>query len=139
MLHTPITFIIMPLFALANSAMELNSSSHFSLVDNLELGIFLGLIIGKPLGIFGISFIAVKLKIATLPQEVNWKHMFGVSLLGGIGFTMSIFICNLSFTNEDFINLGKLSIFLSSAIAAIAGLMYLYLNSKRNLKNRVNS
>jgi NhaA family Na+:H+ antiporter len=65
--------------------------------------------------------------------------MFGVSLLGGIGFTMSIFICNLSFTNEDFINLGKLSIFLSSAIAAIAGLMYLYLNSKRNLKNRVNS
>lgn len=139
MLHTPITFIIMPLFALANSAMELNSSSHFSLVDNLELGIFLGLIIGKPLGIFGISFIAVKLKIATLPQEVNWKHMFGVSLLGGIGFTMSIFICNLSFTNEDFINLGKLSIFLSSAIAAVAGLLYLYLNSKRNLKNRVNS
>ena len=139
MLHTPITLIIMPLFALANSAMELNSSSHFSLLDNLELGIFLGLIIGKPLGIFGISFIAVKLKIATLPQEVNWKHMFGVSLLGGIGFTMSIFICNLSFTNEDFINLGKLSIFLSSAIAAIAGLMYLYLNSKRNLKNRVNS
>jgi len=132
MLHTPITFIVMPLFALVNSAMELGSNSHFNLFDNLELGIFLGLIIGKPIGIFGISFLATKLKIATLPQDVNWKHMFGVSILGGIGFTMSIFICNLSFSNQDYINLGKLSIFISSAIAALLGLLFLFLTSKKN-------
>jgi Na+:H+ antiporter, NhaA family len=130
-LHTPITFLIMPLFALVNCAMDLGSNSNFSLFDNLELGIFLGLIIGKPLGIFGISFLATKFNIATLPQDVNWKHMFGVSILGGIGFTMSIFICNLSFTNQEYINLGKLSIFISSAVAAILGLLFLYFSTSK--------
>jgi Na+:H+ antiporter, NhaA family len=130
-LHTPITFLVMPLFALANSAMDLSSNSHFYLFDSLELGIFLGLILGKPLGIFGISFLAIKLKIANLPQDVSWKHMFGVSILGGIGFTMSIFICNLSFTNQEYINLGKLSIFISSAVAAILGLLFLYFSTSK--------
>lgn len=128
-LHTPVTFLIMPLFALANCAMELSSNSNFSLFDHLELGIFLGLMIGKPLGIFVVSFLATKFKLATLPQEVNWKHMFGVSILGGIGFTMSIFICNLSFTNLEYINHGKLSIFISSAVAAILGLLFLYFST----------
>ena len=138
-LHTPVTFLIMPLFALVNCAMELSSNSNFNLFDHLELGIFLGLMIGKPLGIFVVSFLATKFKLATLPQEVNWKHMFGVSILGGIGFTMSIFICNLSFTNLEYINHGKLSIFISSAVAAILGLLFLYFSTFKTTEISLNT
>ena len=89
------------------------------------MGIFFGLLIGKVMGIFGLSYLAVKTKMATLSSELNWKHIFGISILGGIGFTMSIFITNLAFNDPEVIVASKVSILLASAVAAILGLIYL--------------
>jgi NhaA family Na+:H+ antiporter len=95
------------------------------------LGIALGLIVGKPVGIWLFSFLAVKLKISQLPSDLNWKSIFGVSFLGGIGFTMSIFITLLAFSDAEHINNAKIMILVSSLLAAIFGLLYL----KASLKN----
>lgn len=124
-LHKPVAFIILPLFALANTAIALNSDWHQALSHKYTLGIAAGLIIGKPIGIWLFSFLAVKLKLCQLPDDLNWKTIFGVSFLGGIGFTMSIFITLLAFTDAEHINNAKIMILISSSIAAIFGLLYL--------------
>ena len=131
-LHKPVAFIILPLFALANTAIILNSEWHYALHYQYTLGIALGLLIGKPIGIWLFSFLSVKLKISTLPEDLNWKSIFGVSFLGGIGFTMSIFITLLAFSDGDHINNSKIMILISSLIAGIIGLLYL----KSSLKVR---
>jgi NhaA family Na+:H+ antiporter len=130
-LHKPVAFFILPLFALANTAIILNSDWHYALSHNYTLGIALGLIVGKPVGIWLFSFLAVKLKISQLPSDLNWKSIFGVSFLGGIGFTMSIFITLLAFSDAEHINNAKIMILVSSLLAAIFGLLYL----KASLKN----
>lgn len=130
-LHKPVAFVILPLFALANTAIVLNSDWHYALSHNYTLGIALGLIVGKPVGIWLFSFLAVKLKLSHLPSDLNWKTIFGVSFLGGIGFTMSIFITLLAFSDLEHINNAKIMILISSLIAAIFGLLYL----KASLKN----
>ncbi|HMU68572.1 MAG TPA: Na+/H+ antiporter NhaA, partial [Chitinophagales bacterium] len=89
------------------------------------LGIAFGLIFGKPIGILLMCYLAVKLKIAGLPEGVNWKQLAGVGLLAGIGFTMSIFISLLAFEDDQMINISKLAILISSIIAAVTGLWYL--------------
>jgi NhaA family Na+:H+ antiporter len=124
-LHKPVAFIILPLFALANTAIILNQNWHYALSHNYTLGIALGLIIGKPIGIWLFSFISVKLKISQLPEDLNWKSILGVSFLGGIGFTMSIFITLLAFSDGEYINNAKIMILISSLVAGIIGLLYL--------------
>lgn len=120
-LHKPIAYIILPLFALANTAIIINPNIHETLIQNYNLGIALGLVIGKPLGIFFFSLLALKLGICALPNHVNLKSIIGVGFLGGIGFTMSIFITLLAFENETIINNAKFMILLSSLLSGILG------------------
>lgn len=126
-LHKPVAFIILPIFALANTAIILNGNFSQILTENYSLGIALGLIAGKPLGIFLLSFLSVKFGFCKLPGDLNWKTIFGVGLLGGIGFTMSIFVTLLAFDNETIINNAKLVILISSLIAGILGFISLKL------------
>lgn len=125
-LAKPVAFIILPLFALASTAVTVDASSTGALAQNYGLGILLGLVVGKPIGITLFSFIACKLKVCALPSSINWKMVFGAGMLGGIGFTMSIFITMLAFDGfDDIINNAKFSILVSSMVAAVAGFIYL--------------
>lgn len=131
-LHKPVAFIILPVFALANTAIIFNGDISAALTQNYSLGIALGLIVGKPLGIFMLTFLAVNIGLCKLPTDINWKNIFGVGLLGGIGFTMSIFITLLAFENEIIINHAKLAILISSLTAGLSGFIVLRLTLKPN-------
>lgn len=125
-LHKPVAFIILPIFALANTGIIISSTWAHELASANSLGIMGGLIIGKPVGIALLSFIAVSMGICKLPTGLNWKHIFGAGLLGGIGFTMSIFITNLAFTgNANEITASKIAVLLASLIAGILGYLWL--------------
>lgn len=134
-LHKPVAFIILPIFALANTAIVLSSDMGVVFNQNYSLGIAIGLIVGKPLGIFVLSYMAVKMHICTLPSDLNWKSILGAGFLGGIGFTMSIFITLLAFENETIINNAKLIILISSLISGILG--YLFLRAVLNGRTEV--
>ena len=131
-LHQPVAFLILPLFALANTCISIGENWHSSLIDASSLGIIIGLVIGKPLGIVLISFIAVSLGICVLPKGVKWKNIIGVGLLGGIGFTMSIFITLLAFKDLAVINNSKIAILVASFIAAFLGYFILKLTLKKH-------
>lgn len=124
-LHRPVAFIILPIFALANTAIIMSGDISQILTENYSIGIALGLVVGKPIGIFLLSLLAVKIGICKLPSDLNWKSIFGVGFLGGIGFTMSIFITLLAFENETVINNAKFVILLSSLIAGVLGFAFL--------------
>lgn len=124
-LHKPVAFFILPLFALANTAIVIHGNFISIVEHRYSIGILAGLVIGKPLGITLISFIGVKLGFCELPDDLNWKHIFGAGILGGIGFTMSIFICLLSFDNETMIDNSKFIVLISSLIAGLAGFFFL--------------
>jgi len=125
-LHKPVAFLILPIFALANTGIIINNDWDQSLTTTNSLGIMAGLLIGKPLGIMIFCLIAVGLGICKLPAGLNWKHIFGAGLLGGIGFTMSIFITNLAFTgNSDVITASKIAVFLASLAAGLLGFFWL--------------
>ena len=124
-LHKPVAFLILPIFALANTAVIFNTDWHYALTHRYTLGIALGLLLGKPIGIFLFTFLAVKLKICTLPEDMNWKSIIGIGFLGGIGFTMSIFITLLAFSDQEHINNSKIMILIASLIAGIIGFFYL--------------
>ncbi len=126
-LHKPVAFFILPLFALANTCIMISNDWHTSLSQPLGLGIVTGLTIGKPLGIFFFGFTAVILGIGTLPSELKWKHLIGVGLLGGIGFTMSIFITVLAFNEPEQVNQSKMAILIASLVSAILGFTWLKL------------
>ena len=127
-LHRPVAYVILPLFALANTAVIVGANSLPGLVSNNGLGIILGLLVGKPLGITLLSFTAVSVGLCRLPLDMNWRHVFGAGLLGGIGFTMSIFITNLAFSGDaDAVSASKLAILLASLAAGAAGLLWLRL------------
>lgn len=130
-LHKPVAFIILPIFALANTAIVFSGNIAQTLTENNSLGIALGLIVGKPLGIFVLTFMAVTFGLCKLPTDLNWKSIFGVGLLAGIGFTMSIFITLLAFDNETIINNSKLVILLSSLTAGLLGFITLRLTLKQ--------
>ena len=116
------SFVVMPIFALANSGITIDVKSISTLIYNpVSLGIIFGLVIGKQVGIFGVSYTLVKLKIAKLPSKVTKRHLYGASVLGGIGFTMSIFVSSLSFTDETVLATAKISIMIASILAAILG------------------
>lgn len=126
-------FIIMPLFAFANAGVDIDSEINFH-IDNIMLGIMLGLIVGKPIGIFGLTFLCEKCKIAARPKGVTWSHIFGAGMLAGIGFTMSMFVSNLAFDNIHSSDVAKVAILLASSIAGILGSLYLVINHQINKK-----
>lgn len=131
-LHWPVAFLILPLFALANTAISFPSNWTEGLLHTNSLGILLGLTLGKPLGIFFITFIAVYLGFCKLPQGLKWKHIIGAGMLGGIGFTMSIFITLLAFDNDQYIVSSKIAILIASLLAAILGLLFLQFSIPKN-------
>jgi len=125
-LHVPVFFIIMPLFAFANAAIPIIGVDPLSIATNsVALGVFFGLLIGKPVGIFLASFLTIKSKLSDLPQGVTWGHMLGVSVLGGVGFTMVIFIANLAFTDPAIISYAKTAIIFASILTGLAGFLVL--------------
>ncbi len=135
-LHIPVAFIIVPLFAFVNTGILFNTPIMAVLSSRNALAIIAGLVLGKPLGILLFSFLAVKLKLARIPEGVNWIHLTGAGLLAGIGFTMSIFITLLAFENPVFIQYSKIAILLSSLLAGCLGYFIIKLairNEKNNL------
>ena len=126
-LHLPVALIIIPLFALANAGITIDFSSIATIiVEPISLGIISGLIFGKVIGIFGVSWLAIKLKIASLPQGSTMSQIFGVSFLGGIGFTMSIFVADLAFLgNANLIFQAKVGILVASLFAGFFGYFWL--------------
>ncbi len=136
LLHKPVAFFILPVFALANTGIIIGSNWFHGLSEANSLGIITGLTAGKPLGIMLLSFIAVSFGVCSLPSDLNWKHVLGAGLLGGIGFTMSIFITNLAFTGEaDVINSSKMAILLASLIAGIVGFVWLKIVGRDEMEN----
>jgi NhaA family Na+:H+ antiporter len=130
-LHKPVAFVILPIFALANTGIVIAADWAQNLTSANSLGIIGGLVLGKPLGITLLSFTAVAIGICKLPLDLTWKHIFGAGLLGGIGFTMSIFITNLAFAgNPEAINASKMAILLASLTAGIIGFLWLKLFGK---------
>ena len=125
-LHKPVAFIILPIFALANTGVILSADWASQFLQTNSLGIMTGLILGKPLGIYLSSYLAVSHRVCQLPEGLNWNHIFGVGLVAGIGFTMSIFITNLAFPAQtDLINASKIAIFSASLIAGTFGYLWL--------------
>ena len=134
-LHKPVAFFILPVFALANTGLILAEGWANDLSTPNSLGIMVGLVIGKPVGIFLFSLLLIKLKWGSLPSGVTFKHLLGAGMLGGIGFTMSIFITNLAFNDPHTIQYSKVSILAGSAIAALLGLSWLWFVLKKSTVN----
>jgi Na+:H+ antiporter, NhaA family len=125
-LHKPVAFLVLPIFALANTGVVIGADWFSGLTSPNSGGIILGLVLGKPLGITLLSFAAVAIGVCRLPLDLNWKHIFGAGLLGGIGFTMSIFITNLAFVGHaDVINSSKMAILVASLTAGTIGFLWL--------------
>ena len=129
-LHRPVAFIILPIFALANTGIHLSGEWMKELLSSNSLGIMAGLVLGKPLGILLFSWVLLKTKLTSLPQNVNWKHMLGAGILAGIGFTMSIFISNLAFTDSGVIQNSKIAVLIASLVATCVGLLILFASPK---------
>jgi NhaA family Na+:H+ antiporter len=124
-LYTPVAYLILPLFALANTCMVINGDWYLGLTSLNSIGILIGLIVGKPTGIILFSLASVTLGFCTLPQEINWKQIFGIGLLAGIGFTMSIFITLLAYAEPMQVTDSKIAILVASFAAGILGFSWL--------------
>ena len=130
-LHFFVAFIVLPLFAFVNAGVNVSKISMEQMAGPVPLGIMAGLFIGKQIGVFGFSFIAIKLKLASLPSESNWLQLYGVSVLTGIGFTMSLFIASLAFGNVPlFHDTDKLAILVGSFTSGILGYFLLRMGKK---------
>lgn len=131
LLHKPVAFLILPIFALANTGIIIGSDWAQELSSINSLGILAGLVIGKPLGITVVCFAAVAIGLCRLPLDLGWRHIFGAGILGGIGFTMSIFITNLAFPGQaEVVNASKMAILLASLTAGILGFVWLKILGK---------
>jgi NhaA family Na+:H+ antiporter len=130
-LHLPVAYIVIPIFALANAGIPIDFAGFASYVNHpVTLGVLAGLLLGKPLGIAGFTWLTVKMGWASLPTGLNMNHIFGVSMLGGIGFTMSIFIADLGFVDSpENLLMAKTGILLASAIAGFGGYFWLKFNT----------
>ena len=132
-LNPYVTFLIMPIFALANAGVHISSSEYLNIfhyspeMGSIGMGIFFGLLLGKPVGIFAASYAAVKCRVAEIPQGGTWQMLFAVACLGGIGFTMSIFVDSLAFTDSVLIDRGKIAILMGSLAAALFGCVLILL------------
>jgi len=127
-----VAFIILPLFALANTAIVIPETWADQLSSTHSLGIMLGLLVGKPIGIFLFSYLAIKLGWSSLPPQMRWVHVWGVGLLAGIGFTMSMFITVLAFEQAEHIIAAKIAIMLGSLLSAILGVVWLLVFAKHH-------
>jgi len=121
LLHPWVGFVVMPLFAFANAGLTLSAQN---ITTSLTLAVFLGFVVGKPVGIFLFSWAAVKLRIASLPMDLTWRMILGGGMLAGIGFTMALFIANLAYS-PDQINAAKLGILAASIFSAVLGFVLL--------------
>jgi NhaA family Na+:H+ antiporter len=134
-LHTWVTFLILPMFAFVNAGVDLRNISVSELFGPVPLGIFFGLFIGKQLGVFGFSWLAIKLKLAALPEGSTWMQLYGVSILTGIGFTMSLFVNSLAYNDaETFMYADKLAVLLGSFVSGVVGYAILNKFSKEITK-----
>ena len=124
-LHDPVNFIIMPVFALSNTAIIFPPDMLHAFNNSISYGILAGLMIGKPLGIFGFSWLATRLKLAALPHKTTWSQLLGVGIIAGIGFTMSIFISTLAYPELSLQVTAKIAVMAASLISGIAGFYYL--------------
>jgi len=132
-LHKPVALLILPLFALANTGVVLDASLLTSMIEPNSLGIIGGLVVGKPVGILLCAVLALWLGWCMLPEDLNWRHLLGAGMLGGIGFTMSIFITNLAFsTQPEMIDASKLAVFSASLLAGVSGSIWLAWVDKRS-------
>ena len=132
-LHRPVAFFILPLFAIANTGIAIDSNWHEGLTHANSIGIMIGLIVGKPIGITLFALVCVKLGIGSLPKDLKWKHILGAGMLGGIGFTMSIFITLLAFKNdgEAVITYSKIAILVASFVSGTLGFLWLKMSLKK--------
>jgi Na+/H+ antiporter NhaA len=122
-----VAFGIMPLFAFANAGVSLEGLSFASLLNKVPLGILMGLFVGKQLGVFLFSYVSIKLKIAQMPNNANWFNFYGVGVLTGIGFTMSLFVGNLAFVeNVQYIFRGKIGVLTGSLLSTLTGYFLIY-------------
>ena len=125
-LHYWVAFFILPLFAFVNAGVDLKGLSPSALLDDVSLGIMLGLFLGKQLGVFGFSYLAIKMGLASLPHESSFKQLYGVAILTGIGFTMSLFVDSLAYNDTELIYYAdKLAILLGSFLSGIVGYIFL--------------
>jgi NhaA family Na+:H+ antiporter len=124
-LHKPVAFVILPLFALANTSIAISANWYQTLLTSNSLGIALGLLVGKPLGIVSFSYLAIKMKLSSVPQGLNIRRITGAGFLGGIGFTMSIFITLLAFNDNTLIEESKIVVMVSSLLAGLIGFIVL--------------
>ncbi len=118
-------FFIVPLFAFANAGVTVEAGTTGLLKDSVMLGVGLGLFVGKPLGVLGFTWLAVKARMGHLPEGVGWTQVAGAAALCGVGFTMALFIGGLAFQNPTFIAYGKVGILLGSSLSAILGMVLL--------------
>jgi len=135
-MHLPSAYLVIPIFSLANAGIPIDWSSFGSIVTHpVSMGIAFGLVFGKLIGIAGFSWVAVKIGLTTLPQGLNFKHIVGAALMGGIGFTMSIFIAELGFAHhaQDLL-MAKTGVLLASLIAGVSGFFWLYFTSEKSEK-----
>ncbi len=132
-LHRPVAFFILPLFAIANTGIAIDSNWHEGLTHANSIGIMVGLIVGKPIGITLFALVCVKLGIGSLPKDLKWKHILGAGMLGGIGFTMSIFITLLAFKNDgvEVITYSKIAILVASFVSGTLGFLWLKMSLKK--------
>lgn len=124
-LHPWVAFVIMPLFALSNAGIVIGPDFFSSIVNPVSIGVTLGLVFGKFIGIMFFTWLMIKIGIGSLPEGSNWRHIIGVALLGGIGFTMSLFISGLAFRNQEFVDQAKYGILIASVVAGILGSLVL--------------
>jgi len=120
-LHSWVAFFIMPVFALANAGVSLGDATDAGVTNPITLGVILGLVIGKPLGITAASWLAVRARIADIPTDIGWKQLHGASWLAGIGFTMSLFIAGLAFGESQLLSMAKVGILVASLVAGVVG------------------
>jgi len=133
-MHPFVTFLIIPIFALANAGVSFKDVDMETLFNtNIVLGVALGLFVGKIVGVVGFTFIAIKMKIGSWPEGMNLKNLFGIGLLASIGFTMSLFVTSLAFTSEEYITQAKIGIFAASIIGGILGYLVLSKQAKKSI------
>jgi len=129
-LHPWVAFTILPFFAMSNTGLNFHGVNFSEVaVHTVSLGIFFGLVFGKPLGVMLFSYIAVRTGAASLPKDVRWSHILGSAMLGGIGFTMSLFIADLSFSSIHMLNYAKMAILSASVLSAMIGIAFIGLVS----------
>ena len=135
-----VTFLVMPIFALANAGVVIESAAYFDIFHRapgtgaVGMSVFFGLLAGKPLGIFLASWCAVRTGLAAMPEGATWRMLLAVACLGGIGFTMSLFVDSLAFSDPGLVDRGKIAILMGSAAAALAGSLLIVLFGKKRIR-----